>query len=88
MPLAIDQTSLKQAQINAEEGEYYMICKVGKEARPGVICDEEMVLNFCKLDRPVNAKQPDGSYHKQILAHGKCAEQKCFPFMYLDSLTM
>ncbi|MCJ1389098.1 hypothetical protein MMC18_001952 [Xylographa bjoerkii] len=87
-PTAMDLTALKWAQTNAEEGDYFLICKKGKEPRPGVICDEEMVISFCTLDRPDNAKQPDGSYRKDFLPHGKCAGQKCYPFMYLDTLNI
>ncbi|MCJ1431443.1 hypothetical protein MMC27_000796 [Xylographa pallens] len=57
--MAVDLTALKWAQTNAEEGDYFLICKKGKEPRPGVICDEEMVINFFKRDRPDNAKRPD-----------------------------
>ncbi|MCJ1396861.1 hypothetical protein MMC11_000051 [Xylographa trunciseda] len=87
-PTAVDLTALKWAQTNAEEGEYFLICKKGKEPRPGVICDEEMVIRYCKLERPVNAKLSDGSYHKHFLPHGTCAGQKAYPFMYIDSLNI
>ena len=87
-PTAVDLATLKLAQTNAEEGAYFLICKKGKEPRPGVICDEEMVINFFKRDRPDNAKRPDGSYHKHFLPHGKCAVQKTYPFMYLDNLKL
>ncbi|MCJ1385628.1 hypothetical protein MMC17_008751 [Xylographa soralifera] len=85
-PTAVDLAALEWAQTNAEEGDYFLIYNYGKEPRPGVICDEEMVITFSRLVRPSSAKQPDGSYHEQFLPYGKYARQKSYPFMYLDSL--
>ena len=80
-PTAVDLVALKRTRTNVEEGDYFLICEIGKEPMSGVVCDEQMVINLSKHERPDHAKRPDESYHKDFLLLGKCVGRKCYPVM-------
>ena len=80
--------SLKLSQSNASPGEYWLICKSGEEPWPGIVCDETMVQEFMKGERPMNAQRADGSWDPRVLPHGHLAGQKNFPMLRLGALTL
>ena len=80
--------SLKLNQSNASPGEYWLICQDGEEPWPGIVCDEPMVQEFMKSERPMNAQRADGSWDPRVLPHGKLAGKKNFPMLRLGALTL
>ncbi|MCJ1317059.1 hypothetical protein MMC15_002380 [Xylographa vitiligo] len=84
-PTAVDLVVLQRTRTNVEEGDYFLICEIGKEPMPGVVCNEQMVINLFKHERPDHAKRPDGSYHKDFLPLGNLEMAPTVALLFLLS---
>ena len=74
---------------DAKPGELWLSAKKNEKPWPVVICDEEMLQILLKgRDRPVNARQGDGTWRNQYGPGGHLAEQRCFPTMRLGSTVL
>ena len=74
---------------DAEPGELWLSAKKNEEPWPVVVCDEEKLQVLLKgRDRPVNARQEDGTWRNQYGPGGHLADQRCFPTMRLGSTVL
>ena len=74
---------------DAEPGELWLSAKKNEVPWPVVICDEEMLQVLLKgRDRPVNARQEDGTWRNRYGPGGHLADQRCFPTMRLGSTVL
>ena len=85
--MAEEPSAFKLGSPKVKPGEYWLIQEAGNEDWPGVVCDENLVLNHFNSESRLNdAKQPNGG--NVDAAHGKSPNEEVYPMMYLGKLKL